>query len=147
PTIDTEPLKAEWERVRQEIASLEAPPIPAGVETWIDRVVEGFRRSPAGQLVVNVGELAQDVVAGEKPLQDALLELLGSNLSIPFTALLWTLAPIGTGWKLTLTAATLALNFVPNVDLSASGIQEALSNAADQIRKMLQREDLIQIGD
>src|SRR5690606_18453123 len=141
PAIDTEPLKAEWERVRQEIAALEAPPIPAGVDTWIDRVTESLKRSPGGQVVLNIGELAQEVMAGEKPLHDAVLELLGSNLSIPFTALLWTLAPIGTGWKLTLTAVMLALNFIPNVDLSASGIQEALSNAADQIREMLQRED------
>src|SRR5690606_34133868 len=104
PTIDTEPLKAEWERVRQEIAALEAPPIPAGVDNWIDRVTESLKRSPGGQVVLNVGELAREVRAGEKPLHDAVLELLGSNLSVPFTALLWTLAPIGTGWKLTLTA-------------------------------------------
>src|SRR5690606_18205662 len=137
PTIDTEPLKAEWERVRQEIASLEAPPIPAGVETWIDRVTESLKRSPGGQVVLNIGELAQEVMAGEKPLHDAVLELLGSNLSVPFTALLWTLAPIGTGWKLTLTAAMLALNFVPDADLSIEGLNRLIGNVSERISQAL----------
>lgn len=147
PEIDTEPFVAQWEQVRADIAALEAPPIPAGVEGWVDRVAESFRRTPAGQVTVNIGELAKEVMAGEKSFHDAVLDLIGSNLSIPFTALLWTLVPIGTGWRLALTGVVLALNFLPNIDLSASGLEQALNDAAAQVRELLERRDLIQIGD
>src|SRR5690606_39146528 len=79
PTIDTEPLKAEWERVRQEIAALEAPPVPAGVDTWIDRVTESLKRSPGGQVVLNIGERAREVRAGEKSLSEAVREAIEGN--------------------------------------------------------------------
>src|SRR5690606_34089211 len=100
PTINTEPLKAEWERVRQEIASLEAPPIPAGVETWIDRVTESLKRSPGGQVVLNIGELAREVRAGEKSLGEAVREAIEGNIAISLGAAAISLLPISGGWKL-----------------------------------------------
>src|SRR5690606_16572525 len=100
-------LKAEWERVRQEIAALEAPPIPAGVDAWIDRVADSLKRSPGGQVVLNIGELAREVRAGEKSLGEAVREAIESNIAIPVGAAAISLLPVSGGWKLALAGVDL----------------------------------------
>src|SRR5690606_24253712 len=137
PTIDTEPLKAEWERVRQEIAALEAPPIPAGVENWIDRVTESLKRSPGGQLVLKIGELAREVRAGQKSLGEAVREATESNIAIPLGVAAISLLPISGGWKLALAGVALALSFSPGVDLE--GLSGLVTEVWNQIVAAFQR--------
>src|SRR5690606_14777705 len=130
-------LKAEWERVRQEIAALEAPPIPAGVDAWIDRVADSLKRSPGGQVVLNIGELAREVRAGEKSLGEAVREAIESNIAIPVGAAAISLLPVSGGWKLALAGVALALSFLPSVDLE--GLRGLVTEVWRQIVAAFQR--------
>src|SRR5690606_15650886 len=71
PEFDTGPFFASWNRFVDGVGNLQVPEVPPEVESWFDRFAERFQRTPAGQIVLNVGELAKEVMAGDKTLGEA----------------------------------------------------------------------------
>lgn len=100
--------------------------LPPDITEWktFQDVVGKITSAPLGQFAIKFSSLAKEVMAGDKPIGQAISELLQSNLAIPAGAFAISMLPIPGGWKLALTGVLLALNLLPDVDLSLDNLKQ-----------------------
>ena len=122
---DVQQLVGTVRTLNGELANIQ---VPESIRNLAREIASQLSDTPAAKTVLNIGELSREVMAGDKTLGEAILEAIKSNISIPLAAATISLLPLPSGWKLALTGVVLALNLLPNVDLSWENMVETARN-------------------
>lgn len=125
----------EWPEISVPTNVISEDEVEGVIRDAIERGKQSAFESPQGQAVLNIGEIASEVMAGNMTLKEAVEETLQRNLVVPLTAGIIAFSPLPTGWKITLTGAVLAIDFLKDAEIGLTGQEGVVADIFDSLKQ------------